>query len=303
MEKPRALRGLITSMVLFGTIGVFVRRIAMPSGVIAMTRGLLGAAFLLLAARIRGKRGGLASLGKNAVLLLFSGLVLGMNWILLFEAYRYTTVATATVCYYLAPVLVVLTSPLFLGEKLTVGKVLAAAAAFTGMLFISGVTLAGLPAPAEFRGVLLGAGAACLYAGVMIINKRMPPMDAYDRTAGQLAGAGIALIPYCLLTARPGGEAFTPLSLTMLLIVCAVHTGIAYLLYFGAMEHLSGQSVSMMGYIDPLVAVLCSALILRERITAASLIGMALILGAAVVSELPGKSSPAEAEQDSGDLM
>ena len=289
-EKQRALRGLIASMVLFGTIGVFVRGIAMPSGVIAMVRGLLGAVFLLLAARVRGRRGGLASLRKHAALLLLSGLVLGLNWILLFEAYRYTTVATATVCYYLAPVLVVLTSPLFLGEHLTLRKLLAAAAAFTGMLFISGVTAAGLPAAAELRGVLLGVGAACFYAGVMIINKRMPPMDAYDRTAGQLAGAGITLIPYCLLTARPGGEAFAPLSLAMLLIVCAVHTGLAYLLYFGAMEHLSGQSVSMMGYIDPVVAVLCSALILRESVTPRSLIGMALILGAAAVSELPGKS-------------
>ena len=288
-EKQRAMPGLIASMVLFGTIGVFIRGIAMPSGVIAMARGLLGAAFLLLSARIRGRRGSLASVRKNAVLLLLSGLVLGMNWILLFEAYRYTTVATATICYYLAPVLVVLTSPLFLGERLTLRKILAAAAAFTGMLFISGVTSAGLPAPAELRGVLLGVGAACFYAGVMILNKRMPPMDAYDRTAGQLAGAGITLIPYCLLTARPGGGAFAPISLIMLLIVCVVHTGIAYLLYFGAMEHLSGQSVSMMGYIDPVVAVLCSALILREPITSRSLIGMALILGAAAVSELPGK--------------
>ena len=150
-EKQRAMPGLIASMVLFGTIGVFIRGTAMPSGVIAMARGLLGAAFLLLSARIRGRRGGLASVRKNAVLLLLSGLVLGMNWILLFEAYRYTTVATATVCYYLAPVLVVLTSPLFLGERLTLRKILAAAAAFTGMLFISGVTSAGLPAPAELR--------------------------------------------------------------------------------------------------------------------------------------------------------
>lgn len=289
MDGKNAKAGLIVSMALFGTIGVFVRGIGLPSSVIAMARGLLGAAFLLLAAKLRSDRPDRAAIRKNAVPLLISGTILGLNWILLFEAYRFTTVATATLCYYLAPVLVVLSSPLLLGERLTPGKLLAIAMAFGGMVFISGAAQSGLPPLSELRGVLLALGAAVLYAAIMILNKRIRGLGAFDRTAVQLLVTGVVLIPYCLLRARILPGSFTLRSALLLGIVCVVHTGLAYMLFFGAMEHVSAQSVSMLGYIDPVVAVLCSVVILREEFTVYSLIGTVLILGGALVSELPGK--------------
>ena len=288
-QTEKARFGYILSIVLSGTIGVFVRGIALPSGVIAMSRGFLGMAFLLVISRLRGHRTDLKKIRKSLPALLISGAVLGINWIFLFESYRYTTVATATLCYYLAPVLVVLTSPLFLGEKLTPVKLVCAGAAFIGMVFVSGVAEHGLPQLAEMRGVLCALAAAVFYAAMMIMNKRIHDVSSYDRAIIQLGTAGIVLIPYCLLTAGISPEGLQARSLLLLLIVGVIHTGVIYLLYFGAMDHLSGQSISMLGYLDPIIAVLCSVLILRENFSLYSLIGTVLVLGAAVVSEIPRK--------------
>ena len=288
-QTEKARFGYILSIVLAGTIGVFVRGITLPSGVIAMSRGYLGCVFLILISCLRGHRIDLKRIRKSLPALFVSGAVLGINWIFLFESYRYTTVATATLCYYLAPVLVVLTSPLFLGEKLTPIKLICVGAAFIGMVFVSGVAEHGLPQLAEMRGVLCALAAAVFYAAMMIMNKRIHGVSSYDRAIIQLGTAGIVLVPYCLLTAGISTEELQAKSLLLLLVVGIIHTGVIYLLYFGAMDHLSGQSISMLGYLDPIIAVLCSVLILRENFSIYSLIGSVLVLGAAVVSEIPWK--------------
>ena len=108
----RAKLDLIFSVAVFGTIGIFVRSIPLPSSVIALVRGAVGAAFLLLLARIRRTPIDKAALRRQWKLLVLSAAMMSFNWITLFEAYRYTTVATATLCYYTAPIFVTLTSPL-----------------------------------------------------------------------------------------------------------------------------------------------------------------------------------------------
>ena len=142
MKKTSAQFQIITAMVIFGTIGLFVRQISLPSSVIAVVRGLVGAALLLLAAVAGKKRPNLAAIRTNLGKLLLSGVLIGFNWILLFEAYRFTTVATATLCYYLAPVFITLASPLVLKERLTAKKALCVLAALLGMVPVSGVLTA-----------------------------------------------------------------------------------------------------------------------------------------------------------------
>ena len=115
----RAKRDLIFSVSVFGTIGIFVRWIGLPSSVIALVRGAVGAAFLLLLARFRHAPIDRAALRRRWQLLLLSAAMMSFNWITLFEAYRYTTVATATLCYYMAPIFVTLISPVLLKERLT----------------------------------------------------------------------------------------------------------------------------------------------------------------------------------------
>lgn len=280
MDEGKARTQLMTAMVLFGTIGVFVRGIPLPSGVIAMVRGLAGSAFLLAVARLRGRA--VAWRGTAVPWLVLSGAFLGLNWLLLFEAYRYTTVAAATVCYYLAPVLVMLASPFALGERLSAARLACGGAAFAGIVLVSGFTPAG--GGGGLRGTALALGAACLYAGLMLVNKRITGISAYDRTAIQLGTAGALLLPFCLRTAGDW-QALSPKAGLLLAVVAVVHTGVTYLLYFGSMEHLSAQSVSILSYVDPVVALLCSVTVLGEPLTARTLAGAVLVLGAAWVSE------------------
>ena len=287
-DKNKSLLMLISSMVIFGTIGVFRRYIDLSSALIAMTRGIVGAIFLLLFVLLRGKKLDGAAIRKNLLLLILSGAAIGFNWILLFEAYNYTTVATATLCYYMAPIVVILVSPFLLKEKLTGRRLLCVAVALIGMVLVSGVLETGFSA-SELRGVALGLGAAVLYASVILMNKGLKNVGAYDKTFVQLLAAGVVLIPYLLLTGGFSGVSVTPLSLGMLAVVCIVHTGLCYTLYFGSMDGLPAQTLALFSYIDPVVAVLLSALLLHEPLTVFSGIGAVLVLGAAVVSELPEK--------------
>ena len=283
----RAKRDLIFSVSVFGTIGIFVRWIGLPSSVIALVRGAVGAAFLLLLARFRHAPIDRAALRRRWQLLLLSAAMMSFNWITLFEAYRYTTVATATLCYYMAPIFVTLIPPVLLKERLTARKLLCVFLALAGMVFVSGVPQSGLPGPSEAKGILLALCSAALYAGVILINKYLAGVPAYDRTLLQLACAAAVMIPYILLTEDLSAMSVTPLGAVLLLIVAVFHTGWCYALYFGSMTVLSAQTVALFSYIDPIVAILLSALLLREPLGWSGILGAALVLGSTLVSELP----------------
>ena len=283
----RAKRDLIFSVSVFGTIGIFVRWIGLPSSVIALVRGAVGAAFLLLLARFRHAPIDRAALRRRWQLLLLSAAMMSFNWITLFEAYRYTTVATATLCYYMAPIFVTLISPVLLKERLTARKLLCVFLALAGMVFVSGVPQSGLPGQSETKGILLTLCSAALYAGVILINKYLAGVPAYDRTLLQLACAAAVMIPYILLTEDLSAMSVTPLGAVLLLIVAVFHTGWCYALYFGSMTVLSAQTVALFSYIDPIVAILLSALLLREPLGWSGILGAALVLGSTLVSELP----------------
>ena len=277
---------LITAMFVFGTIGLFVRSIALPSSIIALVRGIVGAAFLLVVITVRRQRISAQAVRRNLFWLILSGAFIGFNWILLFEAYRYTTVSTATLAYYMAPILVILASPFVLREKLTARKLVCVLVALVGMVCISGVLQGGIPLAGELKGILCGLGAAVLYASVILINKQIHDISPYDKTILQLAIAAIALVPYCLLTVSAETLQISSGGVVMLLFVGIVHTGLSYYLYFGAMDEVSGQTVAIISYIDPVIAVIASVVILQERMLAVEAIGALLILGAAAASEL-----------------
>ena len=279
---------LTLSMVIFGTIGIFRRYIPLPSSLVAMTRGLIGMLFLLLVMVLRKRGMNRTAVRRKFAMLCLSGAAIGVNWILLFEAYNYTSVATATLCYYLAPMFVILASPLVVGERLTAKKLICVLTALLGMVFVSGVLESG-GGSSDLKGVLLGLGAAVLYASVVLMNKQLGDVPAYDRTIVQLGSSAAVLLPYVLLTEELGALTFTPGTIGLLLVVGIVHTGIAYALYFGSLMQLKAQTAAILSYIDPVVAVLLSALVLREHMSLLSGLGAVLVLGAAVVSELPSR--------------
>ena len=284
MQKSKL--SFLCAMSIFGTIGIFVRYIPLSSAFIAFFRGVIGAAFLILVMLLAKKKPDLSAIRKNLPLLLISGAAIGVNWILLFESYHYTSVATATVCYYLAPLFVLLASPL-LGEKLTAKKLLCVFVALLGLVFVSGITESGLPSFAENKGILLGLGAAVLYATVMILNKKLSPIPAYDKTILQLGFAALTLLPYLLFTSSFALPALTATQWGLVGLVGILHTGIAYALYFGSMKDLSARTIAIFSYLDPVIAVILSAVVLLEGISPWGIAGTVLILGSALYSELP----------------
>ena len=279
---------ILTSMAIFGTVGIFVRYIPMASAGIAFCRGVLGCVFLLLLMALTGKTPNLQDMKRNGWILAISGAAIGINWILLFEAYRYTTVAIATICYYLAPAFVTLASPL-VGEKLTVKKLVCIGVALVGMVFVSGVFQGNQES--SFLGVALGVGAAVFYASVILLNTKLSPIGAYDKTLRQLGAASLVVAPYILLSGGMDFGAMTTLGWIMLGIVGVVHTGIAYALYFGGIRDVNAQTAAILSYLDPVLSILLSALILRERLDVFSAAGAVLILGSAMYSEFPSRKS------------
>ena len=276
---------------IFGSIGLVRRLIPLDSAVIACVRGFVGAAFLLLFLFIRGGKLTRDAIRANGKLLVLSGAAIGLNWILLFEAYNYTTVAVATLCYYMSPVFVMLLSPFLLGEKLTRRKLICVLTALFGMVLVSGVFSEGVGGAESCKGVLFGLSAAVLYASIIMMNQRIREIPTYDKTIVQLTMAAVVALPYVLATQDFAAMTLTVPTVILLLVAGVVHTGFAYALYFGSMDALSAQTVALYGYIDPAVAILLSAFVLKEALDAFGIIGAVLILGATLVSELGGKET------------
>ena len=289
-DKKSAIIKLSLAMLIFGSIGVFRRFIPLSSAWMACVRGIIGTVFLFCVVVVSKKRVNKQAIKKNLLLLLVSGAAIGVNWILLFEAYRYTTVAVATLCYYMAPVIVILLAPLLLKEKMTAKKSFCAAVAIFGMLLVSGIFEGGAAVGGNGKGILLGLGAAMFYASVMLMNQFIKDISAYDKTIMQLGVAAAVVLPYSFLT--NGVQEFFVLTLPQVLLLLAVgiiHTGIAYWLYFGSMDKLNGQTVAVYSYIDPAFAVVLSLVVLREETGVLGIIGAVLILGSTLFSEWTGK--------------
>ena len=290
---------LVVSMAVFGTLGLFVRRIPLSSGELALYRAVLAALLLAGFLLATGQRIPFRSLGRELPLLLLSGVAMGFNWILLFQAYQYTTVSVATLSYYFAPVIVTVACPILFREKMTARQWLCFAMSTLGIVLITG--LGDLPAgDRHLLGILFGLGAACLYATVVLLNKFIKRVEGIHRTFLQFLAAILVLVPYVACTSGVNLSGLDASGWACLLVVGFVHTGITYCLYFSSLRELPGQKAAILSYIDPLVAVLVSVLLLHEGMTLAQAAGGALILGFTLWNELapPAEEASASAPDD-----
>ena len=274
---------IIITMLIFGSIGLVRRNIPYSSAMIAFFRGAV-AVVILVVLRLFDRSGfDMPAVRKNLLPLTVSGVFIGVNWILLFEAYRFTTIAVATISYYMAPVFTVIASVFILKEKLTVRKAVCVMVAVIGMVLVSGIAETGV---SGLKGVLLGMGAALLYAGDVIINKLVKGVDGRDRTIIQMGAAALAVLPYWLANENFSSLTFSLQPVIMLFVAAIICTALPYSLYFSAIQHVPAQTAAMLSYIDPVVAVLISALVLGEGMTVLTLAGIVLVIGAAMVSEV-----------------
>ncbi|MBQ0101904.1 MAG: EamA family transporter [Firmicutes bacterium] len=278
----------LISTVIFGSIGIFRRSIPLPSASLAFLRGLTGSAFILLFSLVTGKKIFRGISRKNLILLIASGACIGINWIFLFEAFNYTAVTTATLCCYMQPTIVLLLSPLIFREKLGPKKLVCVVLSLVGMVFVSGMLDKGLPQGSDAVGILCGLGCAAFFSAVVILTKLIDGVNPFAKTVIQLFSAAVAVLPYAWLTgfaptAEMGGK-----EILFTVIVCVVHTGLAYLLYFGGMAGLKTQTVAFLSYADPVSSIVLSAVILGERMTFLGALGAVLILGSTLAAESKG---------------
>lgn len=274
---------MAAAMLVFGTIGLFVKNIGFPSSFISFARALTGSIFIALFMLFSGHGLDKKSVLKNLKLLIPSGIAMAFNWICLFEAYRFTGVAVGTLCYYMAPVIVVILSPVFLKEKLTAINVTSVLAAVVGAVLISGVVSGSAKSA---KGILFGLAAAALYSTVVMINKFVKNLSPIETTFVQLSTAAVTMIPYILLTEDVTTFVFDRRSVIFTLIVGVFHTGIVYMIYFSSVQKIPAQTTAVFSYIDPVTAIILSAVVLGERLDAVQLIGTFLILAATLFNEL-----------------
>lgn len=292
MKENRAKIMLVISMVIFGTIGVFVEYIGISSAKLALCRAVMACLLIGLFLLCTKKAISWSAIRKSGLLLLLSGAAMAFNWILLFEAYRYTTVSVATLSYYFAPVFVTLACPLLFKEKMGLRQWLCFGGSTLGIILITG--LGDLESGSNhLLGIGFGLGAACLYATVILLNKKIQNVAGLHRTFLQFIAAAVVLLPYVFFTEGLTLPALDTRGVICLLAVGILHSGIAYCLYFSALRSLSGQKAAILSYIDPLVAVMLSVTVLNEDMTPWQIVGGILILGFTLLNEL----SPANAKK------
>ncbi|WP_430884404.1 DMT family transporter [Fusibacter sp. JL216-2] len=272
---------IIIAMLIYGSIGVFVRNIDLSAIQIAFLRATTGSAFLAIVSMILNRSSKLRVEKNSLKIYLLSGALLGLNWYFLFKAFEYTSISSAILVYYLTPTIVILLSPFVLNESLNLHKLLCMGAGIIGlsMIVVSDMN-ASLQGQDNLKGIGFALLAAVFYASVILINKKYPGADGLGTTVVQLIASGLVLIP--VLVASGGFEsiALKGTSLWLILILGLVHTGIAYLLYFSSMKVLDGQTVAIYCYIDPISAMVFAWIFLGEPVSYPQAIGGVFILGA-----------------------
>lgn len=290
MENGKEKLQLLFTMLLFGTIGTLSRYIDMPSSIICLGRAFFGVIIILAVLAIRKEKPDTDAIRRNIGWLILSSIFMCVNWICQFEAFKYTTIATSTLCYYMQPVFYILAAAVILKERLSLKKVICVIVAFMGMICVSGVLQTGLHL-SELKGVIFAVSGGFFYAMVVLINKYMKDISPVNTTIMQLALVSIIMLPYSRLTGAWESASITTVGIICLLVLGFLHTGIGYIIYFDAVNKLPAQTVGILSYIDPVEAVLLSAFFLKESVTIYTVIGAVMILGAAAVSELTGQTA------------
>lgn len=275
---------MVAAMAIFGTLGPFVRNIAVSSGELALYRAILAALLITGFLFLTKQKIPFATIKKEIPLLLASGMAMGINWILLFQAYKYTTVSLATLSYYFAPVIVTLVCPILFRERLTIKQIICFIMSTLGLILIIGIGDVG--GGNNLLGIMFGLGAAVFYATVILLNKFIKNVEGIPRTFLQFIAAIIILLPYVFSTSGITLGDLDNIGWINLLIVGLFHTGITYCMYFSSLKELPGQKAAILSYIDPLVAVLISVVVLGEAMTFWQVIGGMLILGFTLWNEI-----------------
>lgn len=273
----------VAAMLIFGSNGVFASMLEMSGAQLVLLRTLIGGAVLLIIILISRSRTPKEVLLREKWRLLFAGVCLGANWALLFEAYNLMNVSLATLTYYTAPVLVLVLAPLVLKERQNGLAYLGMAVVIVGMLLVVGTDFG--EGGVSATGLIVGLGSAVFYAMLMLVNKQITGVSGLNLTFIEIVIAAVILLPYVFATSGGVPLPTDARGIFALLFLCTVNTGFACWLYFSSMNRLPAKAVALMGYFDPVSALIFSAVFLDERLSGLQLAGAVLMLAGALVGQ------------------
>lgn len=273
----------VAAMLIFGSNGVFASMLEMSGPQLVLLRTLIGGAVLLIIILISRSRTPKEVLLREKWRLLFAGVCLGANWALLFEAYNLMNVSLATLTYYTAPVLVLVLAPLVLKERQNGLAYLGMAVVIVGMLLVVGTDFG--EGGVSATGLIVGLGSAVFYAMLMLVNKQINGVSGLNLTFIEIVIAAVILLPYVFATSGGVPLPTDARGIFALLFLCTVNTGFACWLYFSSMNRLPAKAVALMGYFDPVSALIFSAVFLDERLSGVQLAGAVLVLAGALVGQ------------------
>lgn len=285
MTERQGRLAFIAVGAIWGTVGVCVRFLSISSTFLAFFRAIIGLVFIAGALAVMRRKINWGALKSNLALIAFSGVAIGLNWLFLFQSFLHTSVAVATIFNYLAPIYVVAFAPLILGERFNRHKLFAVILALIGMVCVSGIITQGMPSGRNAIGILCALASGFFYACAVFANKKMKGITGVEMTLGQLFFAGAVVGIYLLVQGQWAHISLDARSIVIIFIVGVMHTGVAYLLYFSALEVLPAQTAAGYSFIDPLVAIFVSWLVFSQPLDMIGWIGAALIAIATIYAD------------------
>lgn len=276
-NQVRGTVEMTAAMMISGTIGWFVVVSGQPVIDVVFWRCAIGAPVLLAVCAALGLlRGTLTP--RLLIFAALGGVAIVLNWLLLFAAYSRASIAIATAVYNTQPFILVGLGALFFAERLTLNKLLWLGLAFVGMLLIvQAKPSAGYLGSEHLVGILLALGAAFFYALAAIVAKYLKGTPPHLIALIQVCVGTLMLAPFANFEALPADAG----TWSALLALGVLHTGLMYILLYGAIQKLPTHLVGALSFIYPVVAILVDYLAFDHHLQAIQLAGIAAILIAA----------------------
>lgn len=290
VKKERLKLTLISAT--FGTVGLFTHFIPLSSAAIVFYRALLGGLFIITMIKMSGKDVNVKSMRDNIVVLIFTGFFMALNWVLQFEAFKVSSVAIGTVCYNMMPIFLLIIASFTFNEKITLKSGLCILVATIGVILVSNVVNAGIRSH-EVLGCIYGILGAIFYALIVTFNRKLNQIETHDKVIFQFMFSAFIMVFYVLLIEKKSlmFDQSLPTNTKAIGAICMIvlsffHTGFCYVHYFNAVSRLKAETVAILTYIDPVVALFLSYFVLKEDMTALQFLGAILILGSTLFNEL-----------------
>lgn len=191
-----------------------------------------------------------------------------MNTFTYFYAFKHTTIANAVLTHYTAPVIVAFLAPLFLKEATTKRIVASIIIASTGLwIMLNGFTFK----EGQAIGIISGLISGFTYAAVVIIL-RIHAKNFNPLVLVFLSNAVIAIL------LAPFVREFPAKALWSFLVMGIVHSTIAPILYFKGIRSVTANRTAVLGYLEPVIAIIFGIIFLSESPGKGSIIGGLLII-------------------------